>query len=246
MSGGGDTTAQCCTYEIVQGKVRSISISLYLSYWFIPQRQPHRLFLISVFQAMAGLLPTNNNNRFSFSDFFFINLCSQIQRISVTSIPLKSHVICQCRNPSEDKLVLGCSDGSLVSRIFTTYILVKCPGVIFYTLQYESRRLVLKCSCTSLSYLFQVLYDEVRKATLMIRASVVRVRPLIITGNVKMIWLEYKHNILKMFYKSFHYFMFDGAHISHLGSIYLGRIFKSDTSSTVIVHVLSIHLTLVK
>lgn len=76
MSGGGDTTAQCCTYEIVQGK---------------------------------------------------------IQRISVTSIPLKSHVICQCRNPSEDKLVLGCSDGSLV------------------------------------------LYDEVRKATLMIRASVVPV-----------------------------------------------------------------------
>ncbi|XP_061172893.1 WD repeat-containing and planar cell polarity effector protein fritz homolog [Saccostrea echinata] len=76
MSGGGDTTAQCCTYEIVQGK---------------------------------------------------------IQRISVTSIPLKSHVICQCRNPSEDKLILGCADGSLV------------------------------------------LYDEIRKATLMIRASVIPV-----------------------------------------------------------------------
>lgn len=57
MSTGSETTAQTCTYEIIQGK---------------------------------------------------------IQRISVTSIPLKSPVNCQCRNPKEDKLVLGCADGSVV------------------------------------------------------------------------------------------------------------------------------------
>ncbi|KAJ8308997.1 hypothetical protein KUTeg_013871 [Tegillarca granosa] len=57
MSTGSETTAQTCTYEIIQGK---------------------------------------------------------IQRISVTSIPLKSPVNCQCRNPKEDKLVLGCADGSVI------------------------------------------------------------------------------------------------------------------------------------
>ncbi|XP_067680509.1 WD repeat-containing and planar cell polarity effector protein fritz homolog [Haliotis asinina] len=38
----------------------------------------------------------------------------KIQRVSVTNIPLKASVLCQCRNPSEDKLLMGCSDASLV------------------------------------------------------------------------------------------------------------------------------------
>ncbi|KAK3092552.1 hypothetical protein FSP39_004357 [Pinctada imbricata] len=75
-SSGGDTTAQCCTYEIIQGKIK---------------------------------------------------------RISVISIPLKSHVISQCRNPSEEKVVLGCADGSII------------------------------------------LYDEIKKATLMVRAALMPV-----------------------------------------------------------------------
>ncbi|XP_041351633.1 WD repeat-containing and planar cell polarity effector protein fritz homolog [Gigantopelta aegis] len=38
----------------------------------------------------------------------------KIQRVAVTNIPLKSTVVCQCRNPQEDKLLLACSDSALV------------------------------------------------------------------------------------------------------------------------------------
>ncbi|KAL4238300.1 hypothetical protein ACF0H5_003012 [Mactra antiquata] len=37
-----------------------------------------------------------------------------IQRVSVVNIPLKSMVTCESRNPGEDKILLGCADGSLV------------------------------------------------------------------------------------------------------------------------------------
>ncbi|PVD26407.1 hypothetical protein C0Q70_14083 [Pomacea canaliculata] len=38
----------------------------------------------------------------------------KMQTAAVVTIPLKGTVICQARNPGEDKLLLGCSDGSLV------------------------------------------------------------------------------------------------------------------------------------
>ena len=38
----------------------------------------------------------------------------QIQTAAVVTIPLKGTVECQARNPAEDKLLLGCSDASLV------------------------------------------------------------------------------------------------------------------------------------
>ncbi|KAL3874609.1 hypothetical protein ACJMK2_037597 [Sinanodonta woodiana] len=38
----------------------------------------------------------------------------KIKRTAVTNIPLKSHVCCQRWSPSEDKLLLGCADGTLV------------------------------------------------------------------------------------------------------------------------------------
>lgn len=37
----------------------------------------------------------------------------RLQRIGITSIPLQSEVCCQCYGPDQDKLVLGCIDGSL-------------------------------------------------------------------------------------------------------------------------------------
>ncbi|XP_052249458.1 WD repeat-containing and planar cell polarity effector protein fritz homolog isoform X3 [Dreissena polymorpha] len=39
---------------------------------------------------------------------------NKIQRLSAISIPLKSMVLCECHSPGEDKLVLGCADGTLV------------------------------------------------------------------------------------------------------------------------------------
>ncbi|ESO86364.1 hypothetical protein LOTGIDRAFT_167175 [Lottia gigantea] len=38
----------------------------------------------------------------------------KIQRTSMTAIPLKSPIVCQCISPGEDKVILGCSDGSIV------------------------------------------------------------------------------------------------------------------------------------
>ncbi|KAK7506998.1 hypothetical protein BaRGS_00001849 [Batillaria attramentaria] len=38
----------------------------------------------------------------------------KIQTAAVVTIPLKGTVMCQARNPAEDKLLLGCSDGSMV------------------------------------------------------------------------------------------------------------------------------------
>jgi hypothetical protein len=38
----------------------------------------------------------------------------QLQKAAVVTIPLKGTVECQARNPAEDKLLLGCSDASLV------------------------------------------------------------------------------------------------------------------------------------
>ncbi|KAK3608618.1 hypothetical protein CHS0354_042616 [Potamilus streckersoni] len=38
----------------------------------------------------------------------------KIKRTAVTNIPLKSHLCCQRWSPSEDKLLLGCADGTLV------------------------------------------------------------------------------------------------------------------------------------
>ncbi|XP_076463402.1 WD repeat-containing and planar cell polarity effector protein fritz homolog [Babylonia areolata] len=39
---------------------------------------------------------------------------SKMQKVAVVTIPLKGGVTCQARNPAEDKLLLGCSDASLV------------------------------------------------------------------------------------------------------------------------------------
>ncbi|XP_060607543.1 WD repeat-containing and planar cell polarity effector protein fritz homolog [Ruditapes philippinarum] len=38
----------------------------------------------------------------------------KIQRVSIVNIPLKSMVHCESRSPGEDKLLLGCADGTLV------------------------------------------------------------------------------------------------------------------------------------
>ncbi|XP_064600125.1 WD repeat-containing and planar cell polarity effector protein fritz homolog [Liolophura sinensis] len=61
---------------------------------------------------------------------------SKIQRTAVTTIPLKSGVVCQGKNPSEEKLVLGCEDGTLVlydsQRKVTqyTHTALQTPSVI--------------------------------------------------------------------------------------------------------------------
>lgn len=39
---------------------------------------------------------------------------SRLQRTSVTSIPLQTQVCCHGFSPDEEKLLLGCIDGSLV------------------------------------------------------------------------------------------------------------------------------------
>ena len=52
----------------------------------------------------------------------------QIQTAAVVTIPLKGSVVCQARNPAEDKLLLGCSDGSLVSS--TSHLLHKQKSVL--------------------------------------------------------------------------------------------------------------------
>ena len=37
-----------------------------------------------------------------------------MQRVAITTIPLKSNVLCYDRNLTEDKVLLGCEDKSLV------------------------------------------------------------------------------------------------------------------------------------
>lgn len=39
---------------------------------------------------------------------------SKLQRISVTSIPLQTQVCCHSFSPDNEKLMLGCIDGSIV------------------------------------------------------------------------------------------------------------------------------------
>lgn len=60
---------------------------------------------------------------------------SRLQRTSVTSIPLQTQVCCHGFSPDEEKLLLGCIDGSLVlfdeGRGITH--LVKAAFVSFYS-----------------------------------------------------------------------------------------------------------------
>ena len=43
----------------------------------------------------------------------------QMQTFDMISIPLKATVMCQAINPTEDKLVLGCCDCSVVSAFLS-------------------------------------------------------------------------------------------------------------------------------
>ncbi|XP_060067112.1 WD repeat-containing and planar cell polarity effector protein fritz homolog [Ylistrum balloti] len=68
--------------------------------------QPHRFFTVE--QAMGAGSET------SAQSCTYEIIQGKIQRTNVTAIQLKGHLTCQGRNPSEDKLILGCGDGSVV------------------------------------------------------------------------------------------------------------------------------------
>ncbi|CAG2235674.1 CPLANE5 [Mytilus edulis] len=68
--------------------------------------QPHRFFTIEQSQSGGGETTAHTST--------YEIIQGKIQRISNIAIPLKSHVTCLSRNHLEDKLVLGCADGSIV------------------------------------------------------------------------------------------------------------------------------------
>ncbi|XP_035679545.1 WD repeat-containing and planar cell polarity effector protein fritz homolog [Branchiostoma floridae] len=68
--------------------------------------QPHRVYTVEKSSNVDGK-PTVDSCIYECSK-------NKVQRVAVTTIPLKSPVVGQGRNPAEDKLVLSCEDRSLV------------------------------------------------------------------------------------------------------------------------------------
>ncbi|XP_059161065.1 WD repeat-containing and planar cell polarity effector protein fritz homolog [Physella acuta] len=68
--------------------------------------QPHRIFTLE--QEFGG------HGEVTARSCTYEIIRGQLQTASVVNIPLKSSIVCQARNPQEDKLLLGLSDASLV------------------------------------------------------------------------------------------------------------------------------------